>query len=271
MFEAKLAQSGLLKKVLDALKEIVEDANLDCSSSGIKCQAMDSSHVALVSLELSSDSFEPYRCDRNITLGIKLATMIRVLKCAGNDDSITLRCQDNTDSLTVLFESPNQDKTSQFEVKLMDIDTEHLGIPDTDYSAVVQMPSTEFQRICRDLSQFGDSLVIACTKDGVEFSGSGDIGSAKISLRQNSMVDKEEDQVSVELTQPVTLTFSTKYLVSFSKATSLSSSASVSLKADVPLAVEYRMSDVGYLRYYLAPKIDDETETIQNDDENTKP
>ena len=34
MFEAKLAQSSLLKKVLDALREIVEDANLDCSSDG---------------------------------------------------------------------------------------------------------------------------------------------------------------------------------------------------------------------------------------------
>lgn len=42
------------------------------------------------------------------------------------------------------------------------------------------MPSTEFAKICRDLSQFGDSLVIACTKEGVKFSTSGDIGSGKI-------------------------------------------------------------------------------------------
>ena len=34
MFEAKLAQGNLLKKVLDALREIVEEANLDCSSTG---------------------------------------------------------------------------------------------------------------------------------------------------------------------------------------------------------------------------------------------
>jgi proliferating cell nuclear antigen len=266
MFEAKLAQSSLLKKVLDALREIVEDANLDCTSSGLKCQAMDSSHVALVSFELSSEGFEPYRCDRNITLGIKLATMTRVLKCASNDDSITLRSHDNTDSLTVLFESPKQDKTSQFEVKLMDIDNEHLGIPDSEYSAVVQLPSGEFQRICRDLSQFGDSLVISCTKEGVEFSGSGDIGSAKISLRQNSSVDKEEEQVSVELNQPVTLTFSTRYLVSFSKATPLAPSVTLSLKAETPLVVEYRISDVGHLRYYLAPKIGDDEETEQLED-----
>jgi len=38
------------------------------------------------------------------------------------------------------------------------------------------MPSSEFARICRDLSQFGESIIIACTKDGIKFSTSGDIG-----------------------------------------------------------------------------------------------
>ena len=35
---------------------------------------MDSSHVSLVSMELSSEGFDPYRCDKNVTLGISLAT-----------------------------------------------------------------------------------------------------------------------------------------------------------------------------------------------------
>ena len=46
----------------------------------------------------------------------------------------------------------------------MNLDAEHLGIPETDYAAVVKMPSSEFQRVIRDLSQFGDSLVISVTK-----------------------------------------------------------------------------------------------------------
>ena len=29
---------------------------------------------------------------------------------------------------------------------------------------MVKMPSHEFQRICRDMSQLGDSIVVACTK-----------------------------------------------------------------------------------------------------------
>jgi proliferating cell nuclear antigen PCNA len=51
----------------------------------------------------------------------------------------------------------DEDRVSDFEVKLMDIDSEHLGIPDTDYAATIHMPSSEYQRICRDLSSIGDT------------------------------------------------------------------------------------------------------------------
>lgn len=39
----------------------------------------------------------------------------------------------------------------------MDIDSEHLGIPETEYEAIVRMPSSEFARICKDLSTIGDT------------------------------------------------------------------------------------------------------------------
>merc|ERR1712117_839180 len=60
-------------------------------------------------------------------------------------------------------------------MKLMNLDQEHLGIPETDYAAVIKMPAGEFQRVVRDLSQFGESVVISCTKEGVKFSAAADI------------------------------------------------------------------------------------------------
>ena len=44
------------------------------------------------------------------------------------------------------------------------------------------MPSGELARICRDLSQFGESITIACTKEGVKFSSAGDIGTANVKV-----------------------------------------------------------------------------------------
>jgi proliferating cell nuclear antigen len=105
MFEAKLAKASTFKKILESIKDLVTDANFDCTTSGISLQAMDSAHVSLVSLLLRADSFDHYRCDRNLSLGINLNSMTNILKCAGNDDSLTIKADDNGDNVTFIFQS----------------------------------------------------------------------------------------------------------------------------------------------------------------------
>jgi len=246
------------KKVMEAIKDLLTEAIFDCSSTGITLQAMDSSHVSLVSLSMKSDGFDTYRCDRNISMGIHLGNMTKIMKCAGNDDIITMKAADEADMVSLVFESPNQEKVSDYELKLMDIDSEHLGIPDTEYSCVVKMPSGEFQRICRDLSQLGDSVVIACTKEGVKFSASGELGTGNIKLSQNASSDKEDEAVIVDMNEAVCLTFALRYLNFFAKATPLSGQVTLSMSQDTPLVVEYNIAEMGFLRFYLAPKIEDQ-------------
>lgn len=62
-------------QVVEAIKDLIEDANFDCNGSGFSLQAMDSSHVSLVSLNLRSDGFEHYRCDRNVSMGRYLSLL----------------------------------------------------------------------------------------------------------------------------------------------------------------------------------------------------
>ena len=175
-----------------------------------------------------------------------------------------------------MFEAPNQEKVSDYEMKLMNLDQEHLGIPETDYACVIKMPSGEFARVVspffwrhpghhsnlssqvRDLGQFGESVVISCTKEGVKFSAAGDIGVGNIKLAQTANVDKEEEAVSIEMQEPVNLTFASRYLQMFTKASCLAGQVSLSMSPDVPLVVEYNIADMGHIRYYLAPKIEDE-------------
>lgn len=38
MFEARLTQGSLLKKLIEAIRELVSDANIDVSSSGLSLQ-----------------------------------------------------------------------------------------------------------------------------------------------------------------------------------------------------------------------------------------
>lgn len=96
---------------------------------------------------------------------------------------------------------------------------------------------------------------IECTKEGVKFACQGDIGSGSVQLRQNSSVDKPENAVEIDLTEPVSLTFSLKYLTNFCKASGLSDTVKLCLSSEVPLLVEYGLANNSYLRFYLAPKV----------------
>ena len=45
------------------------------------------------------------------------------------------------------------------------------------------------------MSQISDSIAVSCTKDGVSFASTGDLGSGRVTLKQNTSVDKEDEQV----------------------------------------------------------------------------
>uniref|UniRef100_A0AC34QUQ7 Proliferating cell nuclear antigen n=1 Tax=Panagrolaimus sp. JU765 TaxID=591449 RepID=A0AC34QUQ7_9BILA len=277
MFEAQLAKASILKKIVDSIKDLVNDAPFDCSENAICLQAMDSSHVALVSLKLGIDLFEAYRCDRTINLGLNLTNVAKALKCANNDDVCVLRFtdqdQDNVtfvfhdanktkkqDNVTFVFHDANKTKKQELTIKLMDLDNEHLGIPDQKYAATIDMPSAEFSKACRDLSQFSDSISIAATKAGIVFSGKGETGSNVITYSGEKDAENDESGVTFEVNEPVNSTFSIKYMLQFAKASGFSERVRLSLSANVPIAVEYKIEEGGYVRYYLAPKIDDEAD-----------
>lgn len=268
MFESELSKASLLQNIVDSVKDLITEAEFDISKQGISMQSMDSSHVSLVSLLLrgGSNDFTKYRCDRNVNLGVSMKNLSNVLKCAGKDDVVKLRCDDQPDKLHLTFENEKNNKHTEFGLKLMDIDAEHLGIPESKYMATVCMSSTEFRRICNDLKNFGETVTISATKEGVKFSTAGESGSGSISLRQGGAADDKTNNLQVTIVEPVVLNFALNFLIHFTKATPLSEMVILNLSSDSPLSVEYRMADdIGYLRYYLAPKIDDDEDEDMED------
>merc|ERR1719204_380334 len=91
MLEATLKNGEVLRKIITAISDLVTDANFDCREQGMSLQAMDSSHVSLVSMLLRCEGFDPWRCDRSCQLGIHLEHMMKLLKCMASKDSIEMR------------------------------------------------------------------------------------------------------------------------------------------------------------------------------------
>jgi proliferating cell nuclear antigen len=83
-------------------------------------------------------------------------------------------------------------------MKLMDIDSDTLGIPDTDYDARVSMPASEFARIVKDLASLGESVRIEVSKEGVRFASDGEGANGSVLLKQTDAARRKYARMARE-------------------------------------------------------------------------
>lgn len=248
----------MFKAIVDSLKDLINESNLVCEAEGISLQAMDSSHVALVELKLPASGFAHFRCDTPVNLGLNLKVMASLLKLCDKEDVVTLSYSSvHPDELQLLFESADGNRMSHFTHKLMDIDQEQMGIPDTDFPVKIAMSSAEFQNIVRDLKELDDVVELQVGKEGVCFAVKGATSSGEI-VRQPATMDQGNPEVlTCQYSAPCAVKLALRYLNMFGKATALAPRVSIHFGSELPVNVAYTMHTIGTLQFYLAPKMDD--------------
>jgi proliferating cell nuclear antigen len=260
MFKAQLKEASLLKKVFDAIKDLVVDANFICTDEGIQMQAMDQSHVTLITLTLLAEGFTSYECPDTFTLGLKIPLFSKILKCVENTDSITLEAHPDSDSLLVSVESTNGARNCMFELNRIDLDSNTVELPDTEYAYSLKMPCNNFKKLMSDLSALGENCTIEIKDNEASFNVRGDVGKAKITIQKDTTSKHEEDHTIIDMSSedPFKQMYSMKYLSYFAKTTGISDQVGIYMSEGVPLFVTYDMGEVGSVGFYLAPKIEDE-------------
>jgi proliferating cell nuclear antigen len=119
------------------------------------------------------------------------------------------------------------------------------------------MSSAEFVRLCRELTQLAESVRIEVEDKLAIFSFAGKAGAGKIKMKKNN-AEKSEDQIDIKCEEKVACSYGLQYLNSFAKASSLSNQVALYISSQFPLMIEYEIEQMGYVKFYLAPKMDDE-------------
>jgi len=271
MFQAKLGKVSLLKKVTEVIKDLVCDAPFDCDQSGISLQAMDGSHISLITMKLGVGLFSNYRCDSAVNFALGMQNLGLALKCAADDETCEIKYdRDEGENVLLTFVDEKHHCKQDVTLKLMDLEAEHLAVPEQKYEAIIEMPSKKFHKAVSDLSSFSGSLTITASEGKVVFEATGENGSNVMTFTSDEQVSDEisdekfDGRVKISISGAVKIAFSVKYLVQFSKGMKLSDRVRLSISNRSPLAIEYQIEDDGYLRFYLAPKIDDEADDDMN-------
>ena len=114
MFEARLIEGNILKQIIEAIKDLVTDTNVEVGEEELAIQCMDSAHVSLVSIALTAAAFDQYRCDKTLNLGFNTNNMSKIFKMMNKSDVLVMKAEDDGDALTMMFESEKNDTIADF-------------------------------------------------------------------------------------------------------------------------------------------------------------
>jgi proliferating cell nuclear antigen len=266
MFEAKLSDGFIFKKIIDSIKDIVDVANIHISKNGIEMQAMDGSHVALVSLKLSKEGFDSFKCTKDQVLGINVKDFSKFIKFVEQNDSLLLRAKPNATTLYVESVSAKNQNKVEFEYRLQQLDEENLSVPEQQYDSCITINSNLFTKHCRDLRALDDTVKIEVKEDKVLLSVEASNGTLSILLNdsasQNSAIDDDrQNALKVQVSNPnifISQQFALGYLELFNKAGCLGTFTRLHLMDGEPLITEFIIDGLGNMKFFLAPKIKSE-------------
>ena len=256
ILEIKTIQASTIKSVIDAMKEILMDVNLEFDENGMKIVALDNTHIVLIHLKLHAEKFESYYCMKKLYVGINMLKFHMLIKTIQNGDILSLFIhKDDPNILGITIENNEKNVKTTYKLSMLDIDVVNVDIPPADFNTIITMPSAYLQKIIRDMHNLAEYIEIKNIGGKLILSCQGEFCCQETILAtetQNIQIKNNEN--TQEIIQGI---FSLKYLSIFTKCTKLCSTVEIYLKNSYPIILQYSIASMGSVKLCLAQKSED--------------
>lgn len=251
--EIKTVQASAFKILVEALKELLIDTNIEFDETGIKIMAMDNNHIVLVHLKLDASRFEYYKCEKREFIGVNMLNLHKLIKTINSNDTLTLFMDRNDmNHLGIKIENGEKNTKTTYKLTLLDLDNPKISIDPAEFNSVLTLPSSDFQKICRDMNNLSEFVEIKNINNQLIFTCKGDFCRQETILSDNDNgIYQINNKNENEIIQGV---FNLKYLVLFTKCTNLCNTVEMYLKNDYPLIIKYSVASLGDIKLALAPQ-----------------
>lgn len=254
----KTIQIAPFRILMTALKDILLETNIIFTKEGIKIINMDKTHTILVHLLLKADNFEFFDCKYDkIIIGVNMYHLFKLITSIDNDDTLTIYIEkDDYDDgvvteLGLKFENGDIKQSKIQKLKLIEPDSQEMVIPELQFSSIINIPSSDFQKIIRDLANISEKLEIKSVGNELIFKCCGQY--AKAEIRRTEASGSLQFIQKLNSDSIVQGEFSLKNLIYFIKCTNLCNQIEIFLENDRPLIVKYSVASLGEIKLCLAP------------------
>lgn len=257
--------------IFSNLKKMFEETNIYLRESGMYIQIIDSTHACMCEIKLDASWFDKYEIKHDVVFGINLEVFDKIINCLDRNYTITIQYDENSDKVKIIL--TNGEIFKIFDMCIIMIDADLMDIPEVEYSADIIMKSAVFKDYFKEFVMFGEYVKINCDEENITFDINGENTNYKIIVK-----DKYLEEYAIEEDVSLSPMYNLSYISFVTSFIKLNTFMSINISENYPLKLEYKIKDgkqtdndkneskenpeetstFGSMKFYIAPRIDDD-------------
>ncbi|MHC1566556.1 MAG: DNA polymerase sliding clamp [Candidatus Syntropharchaeia archaeon] len=237
--------SGILKECIDAVMAVTKEGKFNVSESGMSLKGVDSSNIAMITLELGKNAFLMYdavQCE----IGIDLKRFSDLMAGEKEED---VRLETTPDLSRLIIQLGGLTYT----ISLLDPSTIKSApkIPDIELPCEIVLTGSEFRHAIRAAEKISDYILLGVDYDRFFMEAEGDMDRVRFEMTKDELISLTPG--TVKSLYPV------EYLSKMSKVIEKVPMVKIELGTNVPVRLSFDIADgSGKAGYLLAPRVEEE-------------
>ena len=245
-FKLRFKNAKLLGTYFNAFYVIIDEIQFQAKPEGLVLRDLDPSRVAMFDAEFPKEMFEEYQCDQPTEFTISLQTFAKIMKLAGENESVEIVLNPTEKKLVVAFQGTSMRK---FTLPTLEDERSKTPLPKITFYAKAILPTKQFLQFMQNIQSLSDHFRLIANSDQMLVTGEGDKTTAEI-----TMVKKDLALLECKDTQKAI--YSLSYMEEAIKALAdVCITVTVEWCSDMPIKTNFQLSHPGKIVWYLAPRI----------------
>ncbi len=247
MMELVIERADVLKRSVDAIAVLIDEAEFEVSATGLSLKATDPSQISMVDFAFEKNAFKKFHVDGTVRLGLDMEYLNQVMSRSKPADEVVLKLDDDSSKLMITFRGTS---TRTFSVPLIDISSGELPNPKIEFDATVKVKASVLQDALKDAGLLSTHLTLGARADSFFVRATSSKGDLMNETHKGS-----DSLPDLSVKRDCSSMFPLDYLSDMLKSAASDTDVLVKLKENAPVEINYLIGDAR-MRYFLAPRIE---------------
>ncbi|MEM4848937.1 MAG: hypothetical protein QXM55_04805 [Ignisphaera sp.] len=241
----------IFKKVVSALKGVVDQVPLAFDESGMVIETLSPDKVTMILFEIPSTNFEEYTVTQTVNIVTDRDEFMKAFRLATKRDKVIFEYYEGSRELKVKIFNIRSNVEKEVNIALSEVGFERLGGLEITYEVQASLPTSELAEIVKDAALVGDEITFIYSSElnAIKISAYSELAEYSTLLKQFQPLTYLEASIS-----SVIVKYGVDHLKSLVKLLDLADDCTIAFGPDKPLKISLATAGGGKITTWVAPR-----------------